>query len=346
MSTSATITTQRTGRAAEVTQPNAGLTYTTKQYAAPAGNEVRLKIQACGVCHSDSFAFTGMFHGLQYPLIPGHEIAAVIDAVGDQVTRLKVGDRVGVGWHGGHCHHCDACRSGDYILCQESQIPGINRSGGYAEYAIFPEEVCALIPDELKASEAAPLLCAGVTTYNSLRNAGAMPGDTVAILGLGGLGHLGVQFANKMGYRTVAIARGTDKAPFARQLGAHEYIDSQSSNAVQVLKALGGASVLLSTITNSEAMTPWIDGLARNGRMVLVGADVEPMQVSPIALLSQRRSIVGWPSGTARDSEDCLRFAALTGVRPMVEVYPFDKAGQAYERMMSGKARFRVVVEF
>ncbi len=337
---------QKTGRAAQLVKPNTKLEFVSKNYAAPAARQVRIKIEACGVCHSDSFTFLGAFPGTVYPAVPGHEVVGIVDAVGDGVSRLKKGDRVGIGWHGGHCHECISCRSGDFIACIKLQTPGITINGGYAEYANFAEEVCALVPPELSPSEAAPLMCAGVTTYNALRNAGARPGDIVAILGMGGLGHLGIQFANKMGFRTIAIARGSDKAAFAKQLGAHHYIDSEAADAVDNLSKLGGAKVLLSTITNSDAMSPWVDALAINGRMILVGADMKPMQVSPVTMLRGRRSVTGWPSGTAKDSEDCLKFAALMGVRPMIEKFPFDKAQEAYERMMSGKARFRVVLEF
>ncbi len=340
-----TATQKKTGRIAQVIKPNTKLEFTAKESPALLDHDVRIKVQACGVCHSDSFAFTGHFPIMRYPVVPGHEIVGLVDEVGAKVTRIKAGDRVGVGWHGGHCFECNSCRKGDFITCATPQIPGITIDGGYAEYAVFPESACAVVPQSLPSSEAAPLMCAGVTTYNALRHAGAMPGDTVAILGIGGLGHLGVQFANKMGFETVAIARGEDKAKLAKELGAHRYINSESSGAVQALQASGGAKVILSTVTNAKAMTPWIEALAIDGRLVLVGADVEPLQVSPIALIGQRRTISGWPSGTASDSEDCLKFAAITGIRPMIETYPFERAEEAYERMMCGKARFRVVIE-
>lgn len=335
----------RAGAAVQVAQPNTALSVADRSYPAPEGHEVRLKVEACGVCHSDSFPILGHFPGIKYPIVPGHEIVGIVDEVGPRVKRLKKGDRVGVGWHGGHCNECDRCRKGDFITCQNGEIPGITRDGGYAHYAIFHETVCAPVPAEISSAEAAPLMCAGVTTYNALRHAGARPGDVVAILGLGGLGHLGVMFASKMGFKTIAIARGSDKASFANQLGAHEYIDSQSKDATEQLKKLGGATVLLSTVTNAKAMAPWVDALTVGGKMVIVGADVEPIPVSPLSLLGARRSIAGWPSGTARDSEDCLKFAALTGIRPIIEKFPFEKAGDAYERMMSGKARFRAVIE-
>jgi D-arabinose 1-dehydrogenase-like Zn-dependent alcohol dehydrogenase len=343
--TTSTTTIRKTGNVARLVKPGQALEFVSQEFPPLLDRQVRIKVQACGVCHSDSFAFYGGFPGLAYPRVPGHEIVGIVDEIGGQVERLKKGDRVGVGWHGGHCHECLSCRSGDFITCSKLQVPGITIDGGYGQYAVFPEEVCALVPDALSSAEAAPLMCAGVTTYNALRNAGARGGDTVAILGIGGLGHLGVQFANKMGFRTVAIARGDDKADFAAKLGAHHYINSESTGALDKLKNLGGAKVLLSTVTSSKAMTPWVDALGVNGRMVLVGADMEPMQISPVSLLMARRSVTGWPSGTAKDSEDCLNFAALTGIRPMNESFPFEKAQEAYERMMSGKARFRVVIE-
>lgn len=342
---SATKADVKVGRIAQVSKPGGSLEFAKKEFGELGRRDVRLKIQCCGVCHSDSFAFHGGFPGLSYPMVPGHEIVGIVDEAGPEVGRLRVGDRVGVGWHAGHCSECESCRRGDFITCEKLQVPGITIHGGYAEYAVFPEDVCARVPEQLKSAEAAPLVCAGVTTYNALRNAGARSGDTAAILGLGGLGHLAVQFANKMGFRTVAIARGKDKESFAKELGAHEYIDSEEAGAVEKLKKAGGARLLLSTVTNSDAMTPWIDGLSVNGKMILVGADMKPMPISPTALLGQRRTLAGWPSGTAMDSEDCMNFCALTGIRPMIEIFPFDKAAEAYERMMSGKARFRVVIE-
>lgn len=335
----------RTGAAVEVAKVGAGLTMSQRSYNAPVGHEVIIKVHACGVCHSDSFPVLGAFPGLKYPVIPGHELVGVIEDVGPDVVRLKKGDRVGVGWHAGHCFECESCRRGDFVTCQKEEIAGLTRDGGYAQYAIFHETACALVPEQLTSAEAGPLMCAGVTTFNALRNSGARPGDVVAILGVGGLGHLGVQFAAKMGFNTVAIARGSDKAAFAKELGAAHYIDSQSADALEQLNKLGGARVILSTVTSAKAMSPWIAGLAVGGKMVVVGADVEPIEVSPLLLLSARRSIAGWPSGTARDSEDCLNFSAQMGVRPMIEKFPFDQAQQAYERMMSGKARFRVVLE-
>lgn len=332
------------GKAAQVKEANKGIEAVTLDFAAPQGDQVRVKIEACGVCHSDSFAVGGQFPGLNLPVVPGHEIVGKVEAVGDSVSRLKVGDRVGIGWHGGHCFECASCLRGDFICCLKLATPGITYNGGYAQYGLFPDAACALVPEALTSAEAAPLLCAGVTTYNALRHSGAQAGDLVAILGIGGLGHLAVQFANKMGFKTVAIARGTDKAEFAQKLGAHHYINSEAKDAVQKLKDMGGAKVILSTVTSAKAMSPWVDGLGIDGTLVLVGASMEPMEVTPVSLIMARRSVKGWPSGTAMDSQDCLEFAALTGVRPMIEEFPLEQASQAYERMISGKARFRAVL--
>lgn len=336
---------ERTGRAFFVSKPDGEFAVREVQYPAPQKDQVLLKVSACGICHSDSFAVSGHFPGLKYPVCPGHEIAGVIEAVGTDVVRLSPGDSVGVGWHGGHCGECIACRSGDFIACRLLKTPGISIDGGYAQYAIFPESVCALIPDELDFADAAPLLCAGVTTFNALRHSGAKGGDVVAIIGIGGLGHLAVQFANKMGFYTVAIARGDDKAEFAGDLGAHLYINSESKDAVSKLKNIGGAKVILATAASSKAMSPWVDALTIDGKMVIVGADTEPLNISPIQLIGGRKQIMGWPSGTAKDSEECMEFAARFDIRPMIEQYPFDQAQEAYERMMSGEARFRVVLD-
>jgi propanol-preferring alcohol dehydrogenase len=336
----------RTASAAQVTKAGSKLEINKREVGLPSSRHVLLKIQACGVCHSDSFAVEGTWPGIKFPIVPGHEIVGIVEELGSDCKRFKKGDRVGVGWHGGHCGVCPSCRRGDFITCVNLQTPGINFDGGYAEYGSFPEEVCAAVPAQLDSVEAAPLLCAGITTFNALRHSGAQPGDLVAILGLGGLGHLGVQFASKMGFNTVAIARGDDKAPFAKQLGAKHYINSERQNVSEELKKLGGAKVALATVTSAKAMNPLIDGLSIDGRLVVVGADFEPMQISPIQLISGRTSVSGWPSGTGKDSEECLEFSALMGVRPLVERFPFKSANEAYERMMSGKARFRAVIEF
>jgi D-arabinose 1-dehydrogenase-like Zn-dependent alcohol dehydrogenase len=310
----------------------------------PGAGWVRIKVQACGICHSDSFAKEGLFPGVPYPRVPGHEVAGTIDAVGAEVVGWKAGQRVGVGWYGGHCGHCESCRRGDFITCRNGLVAGISYDGGYADYMIAPAQALALVPPELSGAEAAPLLCAGVTTYNSLRHSGAQAGDLVAILGVGGLGHLGVQFAARMGFNTVAIARGKDKELLARKLGADHYLDSQGQNPAEALTKLGGAKVILATVTNGKAMSAVVGGLGVDGKLVILGAAIDPLEVSTLQLLPGRRSIAGWPSGTAIDSEDTMRFSALVGVRSMNEIFPLERAAEAYERMMSGQARFRVVL--
>jgi D-arabinose 1-dehydrogenase-like Zn-dependent alcohol dehydrogenase len=311
----------------------------------PGPGEVRINVNACGICHSDSFTKEGLMPGIQYPRVPGHEVAGTIDALGSGVGGWSIGQRVGVGWHGGHCGYCDSCRRGDFVTCQnDARITGISYDGGYAEYMIAPAVALARIPDALSDVAAGPLMCAGVTTFNGLRNSGARPPDLVAVLGIGGLGHLGVQFAAKMGYRTVAIARGKDKEALARELGAHDYIDTQAQDPAAALVRLGGAKVVLATVTSGTAMTAVLGGLAVGGRLVVLGAAHEPLEVAPFLLIGGRRSIVGWPSGSSIDSQDTLAFSALTGVRPMTEVFPLARAGEAYEHMMSGKARFRAVL--
>jgi D-arabinose 1-dehydrogenase-like Zn-dependent alcohol dehydrogenase len=310
----------------------------------PGAGSVRIRVQACGICHSDSVTKEGHYPGIQYPRVPGHEVAGVIDAVGPDTAGWQPGQRVGVGWNGGYCGRCDYCRRGEFFACVTHQVTGITYDGGYAEYMIAPASAVALMPSELPAAEAAPLMCAGVTTFNALRNAGARPGDIVAILGLGGLGHLGVQYSAKMGFHTVGIARGKDKEPLARQLGASVYIDSQGQDPAAELLKLGGAKVILATATSGEAVNAVQGGLAVNGTLLIVGA-ASSMQVSPVFLLSGCRSIKGWYSGTSIDSQDTLAFSARTGVRPMNEIFPLEHASEAYDRMMSGKARFRVVLK-
>jgi len=310
----------------------------------PAQGEVRVRIEACGVCHSDSFTIEGQWPGLSFPRIPGHEIAGVIDAVGAGVVGWRTGQRVGVGWFGGHCGHCEPCRRGWLIDCRNLRIPGISYDGGYAEAMVAPADALVAIPDEFGAAEAAPLLCAGVTTFNALRHSGAMPGDVVAILGIGGLGHLGVQFANKLGFRTVAIARGADKEELARKLGAHHFIDNATEDVAAALNRFGGARAVLATAASAKAMTPVIDGLAVRGRLIVVGVDAEPIQVSSLQLIGASRSIVGHAAGASIDSEDTLTFSALSGVRPMIETMPLERAPEAYARMMRGDARFRMVL--
>ncbi|HEX5425547.1 MAG TPA: alcohol dehydrogenase [Candidatus Acidoferrales bacterium] len=311
----------------------------------PGPRQVRIRVEACGICHSDSLTKEGHWPpGITYPRAPGHEIAGVIDELGVGIADWKKGDRVGVGWHGSHDGTCAACRRGDFMNCPNATIPGIDFDGGYQEYMIAPVEGVARIPDALGPADAAPLLCAGVTTFNALRHSGAMPGDLVAVQGVGGLGHLGIQFAQKFGYRVVAIGRGPQNAALAKKLGAHLYIDSSAMNAAQELQRLGGARVILATAPNSKSMSALIDGLGANGKLLVVGASQDPIEVTPIQLIMGARSVQGWASGTATDSEDTMQFAALTGVRPMIEQYPLAKAAEAYARMMSGKAEFRVVL--
>jgi len=332
-------------RAAQVVSARGPYKIVERETPEPDAGQVRIRVQASGVCHSDSLTKEGLWPGIQYPRVPGHEVAGIVDAVGAGVAGWSAGDRVGVGWHGGHCGHCDPCRRGDFLVCQVSAlIPGISYDGGHAEYMVAPAVALARIPEGLSAADAAPLMCAGVTTFNSLRHAGARPGDLVAVLGIGGLGHLGVQFAAKAGYRTVAIARGKDKEPLARKLGAHLYIDSESQDPAAELTRLGGARVILATATSGKAMTATIGGLGVGGKLVVLGAAHEPIEVSAFALIGGRRSVAGWPSGRSIDSQDTLAFSVMTGVRPMNELFPLDRAAEAYDRMMSGKARFRVVL--
>ena len=333
-----------TMRALQVPRAHASFELVERPIPEPGVGSVRIKVQACGICHSDMFVKEGLFPGIQFPRVPGHEVAGIIDAVGTGVAGWTTGQRVGVGWYGGHCGHCESCRSGDFVTCRSGQVPGITMDGGYADYMIAPAEALAAIPDELSAVEAGPLLCAGITTFNALRNSGARPGDLVAVLGVGGLGHLGVQFAAKMGFRTVAIARGRDKEPLARKLGATHYIDSQAQDPAAELATLGGAAVVIATVTNGKAMGAVLGGLGINGKLVVLGAAMEPIEVPPLLLISGRRSIAGWPSGSSKDSQDTLAFSALTGVRSMNETFPLARGAEAYERMMSGKARFRVVL--
>jgi D-arabinose 1-dehydrogenase-like Zn-dependent alcohol dehydrogenase len=331
-------------RVMQIKEPNAPFELVERQMPEPGPREVRLKVEACGICHSDDFVVTGSFPGVRYPAVPGHEIAGRIDKAGAGVTTWRVGQRVGVGWFGGVCFVCDRCRRGDFITCRNLRIPGIHYDGGYADYMIAPIEALAAIPDDLSAAAAAPLLCAGITTFNALRNSAARPGDLVAIQGIGGLGHLAVQFAAKMGFRTVAIARGKEKANLAHDLGAHLYIDSETQDAVKELAAQGGAKVIVTTVTSGAAMTPLIDGLSIDGTLIVVGASPEPIEVNPFHVIGPRTGVRGWPSGTSVDSEDTMRFSAMSGVEAMIETYPLARAQEAYERMLSGKARFRVVI--
>jgi D-arabinose 1-dehydrogenase-like Zn-dependent alcohol dehydrogenase len=331
-------------RVVQVAAPGAPFELVERELPSPGNGEVRIRVEACGVCHSDSFTKEGGYPGIRYPIVPGHEVAGRIDALGPGTEPWRAGQRVGVGWYGGHCGRCDRCRRGDFVTCREGRIPGITFDGGYADYMIAPTQALAPIPHELDAESAAPLLCAGITTFNALRNSGARAGDLVAVLGIGGLGHLALQFASRMGFDTVAIARGKDKEKLARTLGARRYLDSQTDDVAAELAARGGARVILATVTSAKAMTAVIDGLGVDGKLLVIGVAAEPIEVSPFQLIGRRASIQGWPSGVAADSEETLSFSALREVRPMVETFPLEQAAAAYERMMSGAARFRVVL--
>jgi D-arabinose 1-dehydrogenase-like Zn-dependent alcohol dehydrogenase len=331
-------------KVAQVSSPGADFEIVERDIPAPDAGYVRIKVQACGVCHSDVLTKEGLWPGIQYPRVPGHEVAGIIDEVGDGVTAWKAGQRVGVGWHGGQDNTCRECRRGDFRNCRNLKVCGISYDGGYQQYMVAPVEALVAIPDGLSDTDAAPLLCAGITTYNALRHSGALPGDLVAVQGVGGLGHLGIQFANKFGYKVAAIGRGPDNATLAKKLGAHVYLDSQSTNPAEALQKLGGARVILATAPSSKAMSGLIDGLGPNGKLMVIGATFDPIEVTPIQLINGSRAIQGWASGTPADSEDTLCFAELAGVRPMIETYPLEKAGEAYARMLSGKAEFRVVL--
>ena len=331
-------------KAAQVPAPGAEFQIVEREIPDPDAGHVRIKVQACGVCHSDVLTKEGSWPGIQFPRVPGHEVVGVIDEVGAGVSGWAKGQRVGVGWHGGHDGTCTACRRGNFGNCRNMKIPGISYDGGYQQYMLAPVEALAAIPESLGDTEAAPLLCAGITTFNALRHSGALPGDLVAVQGVGGLGHLGIQFANKFGYRVAAIGRGPENAALAKKLGASLYIDSRATNAAEALQEMGGARVILATAPSSKAMSELIDGLGPNGKLMVIGADFDPIEVTPIQLISGSRTIQGWASGTPTDSEDTLRFAELTGVRPMIETYPLEKAAEAYARMLSGDAQFRVVL--
>jgi D-arabinose 1-dehydrogenase-like Zn-dependent alcohol dehydrogenase len=331
-------------KVAQVPKGGADFQIVEREIPRPGVGQVRIKVQACGVCYSDVLTKEGAWPGIQYPRVPGHEVAGIIDEAGDGVSEWKKGQRVGVGWHGGQDNTCLSCRRGDFRNCRNLKIPGISYDGGYQQYMVAPIEALAAIPESLTDVEAAPLLCAGITTFNALRHSGAMPGDLVAVQGIGGLGHLGVQFANKFGYKVVAIGRGSENAAIAKKLGASVYIDSKSTNAAEALQKLGGAQVILATAPSSKAMSELIDGLGSNGKLIVIGATFDPIEVTPLQLIVGVRSIQGWAAGTPADSEDTMNFAELTGVRPMIETYPLEKAGEAYARMLSGKAQFRVVL--
>jgi D-arabinose 1-dehydrogenase-like Zn-dependent alcohol dehydrogenase len=331
-------------KVAQVSNPGANFQIVEREIPEPRAGQVRIKVQACGVCHSDVLTKEGLWPGIRFPRVPGHEVAGIIDEVGAGVSEWKKGQRVGVGWHGGQDGTCRECRRGDFRNCRNLKIPGISYDGGYQEYMVVPVEALVAIPDSLSDADAAPLLCAGITTYNSLRHSGALPGDLVAVQGVGGLGHLGIQFAQKFGYRVAAIGRGSENSALAKKLGASLYIDSTSTNAAEALQKLGGATVILATAPSSKAMSELVDGLGPNGKLIVVGATFDPIEVTPIQLITGSRTMQGWSTGTPADSEDTLRFAELSGVRPMIETYRLEQAAEAYARMMSGKAQFRVVL--
>jgi len=330
-------------KAAQISKPGGDFEIVEREIPTPVEGHIRIKVQACGVCHSDVLTKEG-WPGIQYPRVPGHEVVGIIDELGAGVSEWKQGQRVGVGWHGGQDGTCLSCRRGDFRNCRNLKIPGISYDGGYQQYMVAPVEALAAIPESLSSIEAAPLLCAGITTFNALRHSGALPADLVAVQGVGGLGHLGIQFASKFGYKVAAIGRGPENAALAKKLGASVYIDSKSTNAAQELQKLGGAQVILATAPSSKAMSELVDGLGPNGKLIVVGASTDPIEVTPIQLIFGSHSIQGWASGTPTDSEDTLRFAELTGVRPMIETCPLEKAAEGYARMMSGKAQFRVVL--
>jgi D-arabinose 1-dehydrogenase-like Zn-dependent alcohol dehydrogenase len=331
-------------KAVQISKPGGNFEVVERPIPQPGRGQVRIKVEACGICHSDALVKEGHWPGIQYPRVPGHEIAGRIDAVGADVTLWKPGQRVGLGWHGGHCFQCDPCRSGDFVNCQIEKVTAISYDGGYQEYMIAQAEAVAAMPDDLPADEAAPLLCAGITVFNALRNSGARAGETVAVQGIGGLGHLGIQYARQMGFRTIAIGRGGDKKALATKLGAHEYLDTSAGNPAQALQKLGGARLILATAPDSKSMSALVDGVGANGTLMIVGAGMESLTVTPLQLIAGRKAVHGWASGTGKDSEETLRFSALSGVRPMIERYPLEKAADAYQQMISGKARFRVVL--
>ena len=333
-----------TMKVAQVSGPGGDFQIVERKIPTPGAGEVRIKVQACGVCHSDALTKEGAWPGIQYPRVPGHEVAGVIDEVGEGVSAWKKGQRVGVGWHGGQDNTCLSCRRGDFRNCRNVKIPGISYDGGYQQYMVAPVGALAAIPESLSDVEAAPLLCAGITTFNALRHSGALPSDLVAIQGIGGLGHLGIQFASKFGYKVAAIGRGPENAALAKKLGASVYIDSKATNAAEELQKLGGAQVILATAPSSKAMSELIDGLGPNGKLMVIGAAFEPIEVTPVQLIMGSKTIQGWAAGTPTDSEDTLNFSVLTGVRPMIETYPLEEAAEAYARMMSGNAQFRVVL--
>jgi D-arabinose 1-dehydrogenase-like Zn-dependent alcohol dehydrogenase len=330
--------------AAQISKAGGDWELVERDIAEPGPGQVRVKVEACGICHSDALVKDGVWPGLQYPRVPGHEIAGRVDAVGGNVTAWQKDQRIGVGWHGGHCFVCEQCRRGDFAMCVNRKVTGIDFDGGYATHVIVPAAVLAAIPDDLPAEEAGPFMCAGVTVFNALRNSGARAGQVVAVHGIGGLGHLGVQYARRMGFNTVAINRGRDKEELARQLGAQHYVDATTQDIVAELQKLGGASVILATAPNAQAISGLVDGLAPSGKLLVPAAPLEPLSINVFSLITKRSSVAGWYSGTAKDSQDTLEFSALSGVHPMIEKYPLDRVAEAYEQMHSGKVRFRVVL--
>lgn len=334
-----------TMKAVQISRPGGDFELVERPIPVPAAGQVRIKVEACGVCHSDVFVKEGLAPGLQYPRVPGHEVVGVVDEVGAGVTVWKPGQRVGVGWHGGHCFVCEACRDGDFMVCENQQITGISFDGGYAEYMVAPQEGLALVPDELRAAQAAPLLCAGITCFNALRHSGAKPGDVVAVQGVGGLGHLGIQYAKKAGYKTVAISGGESKRALAEKLGADVYIDASVENPAEALQKLGGARVILATAPDGPSMSGLLTGLKRSGTLLVVGIGLEPVAVSMFDLIVPRRNVLGWPNGTARDSEETMAFSVLSGVEPMIECFALERAAEAYQKMMANQVRFRAVLE-
>ena len=331
-------------KAAQISKAGGDWEVVERDVPEPGPGQVRVKVEACGICHSDALVKEGLWPGLQYPRVPGHEVAGRIDAIGDSVTAWTAGRRVGVGWHGGHCFVCEQCRRGDFAMCVNRKVTGIDFDGGYAEYMIAPVTALAAIPDELPDEEAGPFMCAGVTVFNALRNSGARAGEVVAVHGIGGLGHLGVQYARQMGFETVAINRGNDKEQLARKLGAHHYIDATAMDVIAELQKLGGARVILATAPNAKAISALVDGLSPAGKLLVPAAPAEPLTINVFSLIMKRSSVAGWYSGTAKDSQDTLEFSVLSGVHPMIETYPLDCVAEAYEQMHSGKVRFRVVL--
>jgi D-arabinose 1-dehydrogenase-like Zn-dependent alcohol dehydrogenase len=334
----------KTMKAAQISKAGGEFELVERDIPEPGPGQVRVKVEACGICRSDELVKDGLWPGLQYPRVPGHEVAGRVDALGTGVGAFEKGDRVGVGWHGGHDFACDQCRRGDFAMCVNRKVTGIDYDGGYAEYVIVPAEALAVIPNDMPAEEAGPFMCAGVTVFNALRNSGARPGDVVAVQGIGGLGHLGVQYARKMGFHTVALALGKDKEPLAKKLGAHHYIDSAAVDTAAALQKLGGARVILATAPSAKAISAIVGGLGINGNLLIPAAANEPLSVSVMPLIMGRRQISGCYSGTARDSQDTLEFSALSDVHPMIEKFPLSRVAEAYERMHSGKVRFRVVL--